>query len=161
MTVMDTRKLIMIEKVMAMAISRNSWPASSRMKITGRKTATVVAVEANTAPQISLVPSRAAWYAFLPSFRWRSIFSNTTMELSTSMPTAKEIPARLTTLKLRLLSHRKMKQPMTEIGIASAVVSVDLTLRRKVISTVMASMPPIRTFCFTRLMAVMIYGLSS
>ena len=53
------------------------------------------------------------------------------MELSTSMPTAKEIPARLTTLKLRLLSQRKIKQPMTEIGIARAVVNVDRDTAQK------------------------------
>ena len=65
-----------------------------------------------------------------PIFRCRSMFSITTMELSTSMPTAKEIPARLTTLMFRWKSHRKMNVPTAETGIARAVVSVERTLLR-------------------------------
>ena len=46
-----------LEKVMAMAMSLNSCPASSWMNMTGTKTATVVAVEARTAPHTSDAPS--------------------------------------------------------------------------------------------------------
>ena len=145
-----------MEKVIAMAMSRKSWPASSWINMTGKKTATVVAVDARTAPQTSLAPSYAAVYEFLPIFRWRSIFSRTTMELSTSMPTAKEIPARLTTLMFRPRIQRKIKVPMAEIGMATAVATVDLILRKKSRRTAIASKPPIITFCFTRSIAVVI-----
>jgi hypothetical protein len=53
----DTSRLSRMAKVMAMAISLNNWPASSWIKITGKNTATVVAVEASTAPHTSLAPS--------------------------------------------------------------------------------------------------------
>ena len=54
---METIRLKKMEDVMAMAISRNNCPASSWIKMTGKKTATVVAVEARTAPHTSFVPS--------------------------------------------------------------------------------------------------------
>ena len=60
MTEIETKRLIRMAKVIAIAISRNSCPASSCIKITGRKTATVVAVDARMAPQTSVVPSYAA-----------------------------------------------------------------------------------------------------
>ena len=73
------------------------------------------------------------------------MFSSTTMELSTSIPMAKEIPARLTTFRFLLKSQRKIKVPMAETGIAKAAVRVVRTLLRKSISPHIASNPPIRT----------------
>ena len=84
----------------------------------------------------------------MPIFRWRSMFSRTTMELSTSIPMAKEIPARLTTLRLRWKCQRKMKDPTADTGMARAAVSVVRILRRKSSSPQMASMPPRRTLFF-------------
>ncbi len=57
MALTDTTRLSMMAKVMAMAMSLKSWPASSSMKMTGKNTATVVTVEAKTAPQTSRAPS--------------------------------------------------------------------------------------------------------
>ena len=57
MTVMETMRLNVTALLMAIAISRNSWPASSWTKTIGRNTATVVSVLARTAPQTSTVPS--------------------------------------------------------------------------------------------------------
>ncbi len=57
MTVTETSRLRMTAQVTAMAMSLNSWPASSFMNTTGRNTATVVSVEARMAPQTSRVAS--------------------------------------------------------------------------------------------------------
>lgn len=57
MTNTDTNSDRKIAQVTAMAMSLNSCPASCSMNTTGRNTATVVRVEANTAPQTSLAPS--------------------------------------------------------------------------------------------------------
>ena len=47
------------------------------------------------------------------------------MELSTSIPTANEIPARLTTFRFRPIIHMKTKVPMAEIGIAKGKKAPD------------------------------------
>ena len=52
----ETKRLKATAQVTAMAMSRNSWPASSSIKTTGRKTAMVVRVEARMAPQTSRAP---------------------------------------------------------------------------------------------------------
>jgi len=154
MTDTDTNSDRLTAQVTAMAMSLKSCPASSWMKTTGRNTATVVRVEASTAPQTSLVPSYAARTGPLPScFRCRSMFSRTTMALSTSMPTAKEMPARETTFRLRPKSFMKMKVPMMEMGMDTATMTVDEKLRRKSSSTMTASAPPMRMFWRTRPMA--------
>ncbi len=56
-TVIATIRLSPTAQLIARAMSRNSCPASSRTKSTGRKTAIVVSVEASTAPQTSRAPS--------------------------------------------------------------------------------------------------------
>jgi hypothetical protein len=56
------------EQLMARAMSRKSCPASSSTNSTGRKTASVVAVEATTAPHTSRVPSTAAWNRRAPAW---------------------------------------------------------------------------------------------
>ena len=60
------------------------------MKATGRNTATTESVVASTARPISLVPSSAAWWCDLPIWRWRMMFSRTTMASSIRMPTASD-----------------------------------------------------------------------
>ncbi len=71
MTVIATIRLRPTPHEIARAMSRNSCPASSRTNSTGTKTAMVVSVEASTAPQTSLAPSKAAWKRRLPIWRWR------------------------------------------------------------------------------------------
>jgi hypothetical protein len=53
---MATTSEMNTEAVAASAMSRKSCPDSSRMVITGRKTATLVSVLARMAPQTSLAP---------------------------------------------------------------------------------------------------------
>ena len=80
---------------MAMVIARspNSWPSTSRMKTTGRKMATVVAVEANSAPHTCCAPFMEAVCESAPCSRWRTMFSSTTIAASITIPTAKASPA--------------------------------------------------------------------
>ena len=61
-------------------------PAMPSTKMMGRNTATVVRVEAATAPPTSVVPATAAAVRSRPSVRLRWMDSRTTMALSTSMP---------------------------------------------------------------------------
>ena len=75
-----------IENDTVSAWSLNNWPPTPSTNTIGRNTATVVSVEATTAPCTSLVPSTAAWYRPFPVSRWRAITSSTTIESSTSMP---------------------------------------------------------------------------
>jgi hypothetical protein len=82
------------------------------------------------------------------------MFSSTTMALSTNMPTAKEMPARLTTLRVRSKIHRKIKVPTAEMGMATTVVKVEEMLLRKSRSTTRASNPPMTTLRLTRSMAL-------
>ena len=78
------------------------------------------------------------------------------MALSTSMPTANEMPARLTTFRVRSKTHRKMNVPIAETGMATAVVTVDEMLRKNSSSTHRASRPPMTTLRLTRSMAWLI-----
>ena len=109
--------------LMARAMSRNNWPASSWMKTTGRNTATVVNVDAVTAPQTSLVPRTAATRAGSPNEQRRVMFSSTTTALSTSIPTANANPARLITFSERPSRPRIRNVPMMLAGIAAPTSS--------------------------------------
>ena len=78
-----------------------------------------------------------------------------------TMPTAKLIPARLTTFKVRPSASKTMKVPMTLDGIAIATIIVLLALLRKRRRTVMASTPPIIRFPLTSFIAFFMYPVSS
>ena len=106
-------------KLIANAISLKSWPDVSSTNTTGKKTATVVNVEATIAPATSFVPLTAATNDFSPCWIRRWIFSKTTTALSTNIPTAKAIPARLITLRERppIPSARKVATELTGIAI--------------------------------------------
>ena len=75
------------------------------------------------------------------------------MELSITMPTAKLIPARLTTFIVRPSASKTMNVPMTLDGIAIPTIIVLLALRRKRSRTAIASTAPIRRFPFTSFIA--------
>ncbi len=80
------------------------------------------------------------------------------MALSTSIPAANAIPARLTTLRFLPKAFIKMKVPMMLIGIAEAATTVDEILLRNKISTVIARITPINIFLLRRFIAPLIYG---
>ncbi len=98
-----TNRDIKREKVMVRPIALNSSPAIPDTYTIGRNTAMVVKVEAVIASPTSFAPSSAASTASSPSSRCRKIFSNTTIELSTSMPTPKERPPRVIIFNEKLL----------------------------------------------------------
>ncbi len=58
-------------------------------KMMGRKMPMVVSVDAMTATPTSAVPRLLASFGSIPRSRWRVMFSSETMELSTTMPTAR------------------------------------------------------------------------
>ena len=65
------------------------------VKIIGTKTLIVVSVEAMIAPVTCFVPCTAARGAAMPRTRRRTMFSSTTMELSTSIPMPRARPLRV------------------------------------------------------------------
>ena len=77
------------------------------------------------------------------------MFSSTTMAASTTMPTAKAKPARDTTLIERPRSAMATNEPITETGIAMAMITVAPSERRNSIRTMTAKVPPIQIFCCT------------
>ena len=64
------------------------------------------------------------------------------MALSTTIPTAKQSPAREITFKLRPVSTMITKVPMTDMGMATAIMIVGHMLRKKSRSTMTARHPP-------------------
>ena len=68
--------------------SRNSRPMSPVRKSRGMKMATSDSVMEMIVNPTSRAPSRAACTRLLPISRWRTMFSSTTMESSTTKPTA-------------------------------------------------------------------------
>ena len=73
----------------------------------GKKTVIVVIVAAMTALATSLVPCTAASWLGVPIARRRKIFSMTTIELSSSMPTARAIPV---SVRVLILMPKKLKK---------------------------------------------------
>jgi hypothetical protein len=144
MTASDTTRLSVTAATIASAMSRNSCPASSSTSRIGRNTTTVVSVAARTAPNTSRAPSSAACSGDLPSSRCRNTFSSTTIALSTTIPTAKAMPARLMTFTLRPMATMNTTAPITEIGIDSAMIPALRNDRRKRSNTSTAREPPIQ-----------------
>ncbi len=113
----------------------------------GKNTATVVEAEAINAPHTSLAPLYAASATLSPFFLCLSIFSNTTIAASTSIPTANEIPASEIVFKDLPITERIINVPITEIGIATATTAVGEILLKNVIRMNTAKIPPIIMFC--------------
>ncbi len=88
-------------KVTVRAIGRNSCDAIPCTNTMGKNTAMVVMVEAAMAPVTSLVPVLAASTIPIPSCRCRKMFSSTTMELSTIIPTPRAKPPRVMIFSVR------------------------------------------------------------
>ena len=99
-------------------------------KTMGKNTATVVSVAAMTAVATSLVPRRAAFSTSRPCSFLRTMFSSTTMLLSTSSPTASAMPPSDMMLSVMSEAYIRTKVPMTEIGIARPMMNVARASRR-------------------------------
>ena len=77
------------------------------------------------------------------------MFSRTTMELSTTIPTANAKPASEITFKVRPSSFRTRKVPTTLMGIAAATMNVLVRLRRNSKRAMTAKMLPMTKLCCT------------
>jgi hypothetical protein len=130
------------EKTTDSARSPKTWPAIPVTNTIGRKTATVVSVEAVTAPPTSRAPRTAARVGESPSSRQRKTDSMTTMPLSTSMP----IPSASPPSDIRLSDTPKRwsgaKVATTQSGIETQTTRVWARSRRKSQSTSAAKRPP-------------------
>ncbi len=112
------------------------------MKTIGKNTAIVVRVEATTADATSVVPSLADWITLRPCSLFRTMFSRTTIELSTSIPTARAMPPNDMMFNDMSFMYIKRNVPMTDTGIAIATVAVARESRRKPYRTKIAINPP-------------------
>ena len=70
-------------------------------KSNGRKTATCVRVDATMAPLTSSAPSTLAVVRSLPPSMCRNVFSSTTIEASTIMPTPRASPPKVSVLRVK------------------------------------------------------------
>ena len=104
--------------------------------------ATVVAVEAKSAPHTWFVPCWAASVGERPFSRKRTMFSNAMMAASRTMPTAKARPASEMTLSVRPAASMMTKVASKEAGIASATINVARNFRRNHQRQMMAKQTP-------------------
>src|SRR5450759_2658978 len=106
-------------------------PVMPPMKLTGRKTAMIVAEQATTASPISSAASRAASKPLLPMRMWRTMFSISTMASSTSTPATSERARRLIWLSVKPFHCMKAKVGTADSGMARADIAVARMSRRK------------------------------
>ena len=130
------------EKTTASAKSPKICPATPSTKTIGKKTATVVRVEAKTAPPTSPTPRMVASIRLSPSSRQRAILSRTTIELSTSIPIPRARPPK--DMMLRETSNIFMGANVViiEMGMEIPMMIVAVRLRRKRNKTRTAKIPP-------------------
>ena len=109
--VKETRSEKKVAKVTVKANSRKNWPARLVMEAIGKNTTMLVRVEAITATAISEVPLPAASRRFCPICLNRNMFSSTTTELVTSMPTAVDSPIRVMMFRVNpdIWSNKKVE----------------------------------------------------
>ncbi len=88
MTVSETSSEASSATVTVTANGMKICPTKPPTRAIGAKTATVVRVEAVTAPATSRTPVMMASRLASPYPRWRLMFSSTTIESSTTRPTA-------------------------------------------------------------------------
>ena len=110
------------------AKGRNSSPVTPETTATGRNTATVVAVDAVTAPATSLTEATmsAGVSAACPVSR-RLMFSSTTIESSTTRPTATVSAARVKMFSENPPTCRPIMATSSDSGMEMAVISVERT----------------------------------
>ena len=130
----------------AIATSEKSWPASCSTNRMGANTSTVVSVEASTAGHTSRTPAIVACSRSIPLRRSRSMFSSTTIVLSTVMPIAKAMPASEITLIVRPASSRPRNAASVQIGMPITPTSVAWRERRNRYMTRVASTAPSSRF---------------
>ena len=108
------------------------------------------------APATCFAPSTAAFLAGTPRLRMRYIFSITTMELSTSIPTPRASPEREIILSVTPEKYMSTRAATTLMGMEQAMTKVGLISRRNKNSTRIARIPPYSIFCRTELTTISI-----
>ena len=106
-------------------------PVTPWTKIRGRKTTTVVSVEAITACPTSSAPNIEASRRPVPRDICEMMFSSTTTALSTTMPMAIASAERLMMLIVQPIRNMKTNAMISEKGMESAMTSEVRKLRRK------------------------------
>ena len=120
-----TNMLISTAATMVMPNSWKNLPTMPPMKPIGRNTATIDSVVASTARPISCVPSSAASCALLPICTWRTMFSRTTIASSISRPTHRLSAISVTMLIEKPNMYMNRKVPISAIGSARPVITVE------------------------------------
>ena len=123
----------------------------------GTNTQMVVSVDEMIGADISFAPSIAALTAPTPSERILYMFSITTMELSTSIPTLRPSPEREMTFRVMSLKYISSRANITLSGIERATMRVGLILLRKSARTIIASRAPQSRLLRTSLTMKLIY----
>ena len=131
-----------IANAMVKISSRKKSAANPVISRKGKNAANVVSVEAAMAELTSLVPLDEASTASLLSLWWREIFSNTTIALSTNIPTPKASPPSDMILRVNRPRYIIRKVAKIAIGMAMLMMSVRRMLARKKNTTNIAKIPP-------------------
>ena len=119
------------QKITTSASDLNSAPLTDCMNTSGMNTTQVVSVDASIAPATSDAPTAAASSGVQPvSSRLRTMFSSTTMALSTIIPTPSASPPKVIWFRVRPPKYSSAKQAMIEIGMDTPMMAVLVRLRR-------------------------------
>ena len=114
----------------------------------GTNTMMVVMVAAKIGMATSRAASSTALRRGVPGMlRCRLMFSSSTIESSTSRPTARARPPSVKTLRVWPRKYMQMKDSRIESGIAIEMISVEVSERRKTRMTRKASAEPMSASC--------------
>ena len=133
--VSDTTSEMPIDTESVTANSRKRRPTIPPMKRIGMKTATSDTLMETTVNATSRAPSSAASKGSIPFSIWRETFSRTTIASSTTNPVAMVSAMSERLFRLNPRMYIAANVPMSEIGTATAGISVARPLRRKTNTT--------------------------
>ena len=112
----------------------------------------VVSELAKMAPETSWVAfTQASLTSLIPASILENIFSNTTKELSRTIPTAKLMPARLMRLIVLPKMSKTIKELIILVGIATEIIRAVLRDFKNKSKIMIARIAPNIKFCFTKL----------
>ena len=141
-SVRATIRLAISEYVIVSARSTNICFVIPSTKTIGRNTQTVVIVDAVIAPATCLAPFTEALMAEYPRLLSLYMFSITTTELSTSIPTPTASPESEIIFIVTPLKYIRTIANTTESGIEKATIKVGLKSLRNSRSTIIANTAP-------------------
>ena len=157
-SVIATIRLANSEYPIVRAISENRSLVIPSVNIIGTNTHTVVIVEAVIAPPTCLAPAMAAFAGGTPSRRSLKVFSITTIELSTSIPTATARPESDIILSDIPEKYIRTIANMILTGIENTVISVDFMCLKNSNSIRTANTAPSSRLCIIDLMIRLMYS---